>query len=486
MKIKILILLTMHAVAAFAYAGPGQGMINWRDSTRDVYIDNELDRAAQVLTSDNPSRMALISPRLERALILDVSRQTVTAVSKDIFSFSADRVTATSTGDVSANTVARFTRVDGPVYFFALDGKPVLIRSHPGQVGEMTIEDLWQTVPVWRSIMDGYTPNTGAVASLKSNTDAAKVTLVYGTWCPDSKNYVPRLLKALRSAGNNRIELKLVGVNNQFREPVASVQPLAITNVPTVIVERSGREIGRVVETPAAATIEEDLAAILAGKPNDHTGQWKRGPRIASGVYSHRDRAGRERATEKWDLYSTQEGGYLLHSRISEGDLATEVFHQTDSRQRPTFVEITKIRGGERVRVRYNVDAHTMTGRMRGSATGVITQTIEIPEKFLLSSPAIAARGWGQPAGGNVAGYFAPAEFDKAMSALVSVSDEAMGEQPASVPAGEFRARHVVRKAGGNSSEWWLHPQLGIPLRGKSSDAEYVLTSLQVVSDKGK
>jgi hypothetical protein len=262
------------------------------------------------------------------------------------------------------------------------------------------------------------------------------------------------------------------------------VQPLAITNVPTVIVERAGREIGRVVETPAASTIEEDLAAILAGKPNDHKGQWKRGPRIASGVYSYRDREGRERAAEKWDLYTTQEGGYLLHSRISEGDIATEVFHQTDARHRPTFVEITKRRGSERIRVRYNVDAHTMTGRMRGSVTGVITQTVEIPERFLLSSPAIAARGWSQAGDGKVIGYFAPAQFDEAMGALVEVSDQAVDEQQATVPAGQFRARHFIRKAGAGSCEWWLHPKLGIPVRGKSADAEYVLMSLQVMSDK--
>jgi hypothetical protein len=484
MKIKILILILTYAIAADFPAGAGQGAINWRDSTRDVYIDNEIDRAAQVLTSDNPSRLALISPRLARALILDVSQQTVMAVSKEVFKFSADRTSATSVGDLGSNALSRFTRVDGPVYFFALDGKPVLIRSHPGQVGDMTIENLWETVPVWRAIMENYTPNAGAVASLKTYGEGAKLTLVYGTWCPDSKNYVPRLLKALKSAGNNRIEIALIGIDNQFREPVAKVQPLAITNVPTVIVERAGREIGRVVETPAASTIEEDLAAILAGKPNDHKGQWKRGPRIASGVYSYRDREGRERAAEKWDLYTTQEGGYLLHSRISEGDIATEVFHQTDARHRPAFVEITKRRGSERIRVRYNVDAHTMTGRMRGSVTGVITQTVEIPERFLLSSPAIAARGWSQAGDGKVIGYFAPAQFDEAMGALVEVSDQAVDEQQATVPAGQFRARHFIRKAGAGSCEWWLHPKLGIPVRGKSADAEYVLMSLQVMSDK--
>jgi len=34
-------------------------------STRDVYVDNELDHGDAVLTADAPSRLALISARLE-------------------------------------------------------------------------------------------------------------------------------------------------------------------------------------------------------------------------------------------------------------------------------------------------------------------------------------------------------------------------------------------------------------------------------------
>ena len=112
------------------------------------------------------------------------------------------------------------------------------------------------------------------------------------------------------------------------------------------------------------------------------------GRRLRAAFYSYRDAAGREHGTENWELFSTAEGGYLVHSRVVAGDVTTDVFHRVDAARRPTFVEVTKQRGDERTRTRYNLDSHTLTARMRGSVSGVISQTIEVPDGFCLSSPS--------------------------------------------------------------------------------------------------
>jgi thiol-disulfide isomerase/thioredoxin len=487
MRTKILTLLFVIACASVALAQSDKpATISWHDSTRDVYINNEIDRAAQVLVSDSPSRLALVSSKLERAIILDTAELTVTAAAKDIFRFSQDRASATSEGDVAMQSLGKFTRVDGSIYFFAVDGKPILIRAHPGMTGEMSMDKLWDNAPVWRALMEDYQPNQAAVAALKSNDTEAQVTLVYGTWCPDSKNYIPRLVKALRAAGNDKIHIKLIGIDNQFREPVDTVQPRRITNVPTVIVERNGREIGRITETPAAATIEEDLAAILSGKPIIHAGRWERGPKLATGVYSYRDGVGKERGTERWELFSTPEGGYLVHSRVTAGDQVTEVFHRLDAERRPTFVEVTKQRGDDRTRTRYNLERHTLTARTRGSVSGVVSQTLEVPDGFFISSPSVAAEGLLRKSEDQkqVTGYVAPSEFDKAAGTLMAWSYDTSGEETMRVPAGEFRARHVTRKIGNETSEWWFHTQLGVAIKGKCRGIDYVLTSLEMTANK--
>ena len=71
----------------------------------------------------------------------------------------------------------------------------------------MSLDKLFDTVPVWRSFTKGYVPNAQAVAAIKSIDKDTTVTLAFGTWCPDSKNYVPKLLKALREAGNDKIQV---------------------------------------------------------------------------------------------------------------------------------------------------------------------------------------------------------------------------------------------------------------------------------------
>lgn len=488
MRLKILYTLFYVAgMVTVSAASPSAPAINWTDSTRDVYVDNELDRGAQVLTADSPSRLALLSTKIEPAVVLDVVEHTVSTMPRDSLQFAADRTTANSQSLAGVKTIGKFTRIDGPIYLFAVDGKLVIIRAHPGATGDISLDKLWETVPVWRSVMKSYKPNAQAVAAIKSLDIDTTVTVALGTWCPDSKNYVPRLLKALSDAGNNKIHLKLIGIDNQFREPVAAVQPRRITNVPTVIVERGGVEMNRIVETPAAATMEEDLAGILSGKQLQHNGRWDRGPKIASGVYLYRDSGGKQIGAEQWTLFSTSEGGHLVHSRIKMGELTTEVFHRVDATRRPSFAEVTKIQGNDRTRTRFSFDGNTMTARMRGSVSGVVSQTVEVPQRFFLSSPCIAAQGFVQTQEGEryqTPGYFSPQEFDKAMGTLLVVSYEAKAEVPVLVPAGEFRAWHITRRTGKEMSEWWIHSKLGIPVRGLAGDMEYVLSSLDVTGSK--
>lgn len=481
-----LIILCAIAVAA---QNDKSAALSWNDSTRDVYIDNELDHTAQVLVCDSPSRLALLSPKLDRAIVLDVQERTVSATARATFTVAADRSTATSAGGAPMQKLGKFTRVDGPVYAFTVDGKLVLIRAHPGATGEMTADKLWETVPVWRAVMENYHADAKAVSEIKAGNKATTVTVLFGTWCPDSKNYVPRIMRALRDAGNDKLQLKLVGIDNQFHQPVDAVQPHQITNVPTIIVERDGRELGRIVETPASKTIEEDLAAILSGRELVHNGRWDHGPKLASGAYSYRDQTNNEFGKEEFELFSTSEGGYMVHSRISVGDLTTEVFQKIDAKRRPSFAEVTKTRGSDRTRTRFSFDGDTMTARMRGSVSGVIAQTLEIPQRYFLSTPAMASEGWAfdtsgdSKSRGQITGYIAPFEFDKAMATLVAATADFVGDETVKTRAGEFSARHFKLQLGKDTCDYWLHSQLGIPLRAQASNGhEYVLTSFTTVN----
>ncbi|MFY0532158.1 TlpA family protein disulfide reductase [Nannocystis pusilla] len=75
------------------------------------------------------------------------------------------------------------------------------------------------------------------------------MTVIFGTWCGDSRREVPRLWRALDAAGPDLpFTLKYVGVDRQKTAPGFDKEGLDLRYVPTVIVVRDGREVGRIVE----------------------------------------------------------------------------------------------------------------------------------------------------------------------------------------------------------------------------------------------
>lgn len=269
MSISKRLLFGLIMVCAAAASGQEQSLkIDWTDATRDVYVGGQVDRTIQVFYSETPKRMALTGPNLDRVIELDLTENRVGTLPKAVLTVAADRTSATSSATAIADIVGMLTVIDETTYSFDYGGKSFLISRHKGIVGDLTETKIWEDVPIWQTLMGKYQPDAQAVAALKKNRQALTVIIAAGTWCGDSKHYVPQLLRALHEAGNQHIQIKLIGIANKFVEPADFVKQRDIKKVPTIIVERQGREIGRIIETPVAKTMEEDLVAIFNGKPN--------------------------------------------------------------------------------------------------------------------------------------------------------------------------------------------------------------------------
>ena len=129
-------------------------------------------------------------------------------------------------------------------------------------IGEVSQQQLLTQFPAFKESYDNYTPNEkelSALASLKGHT----VLVLFGSWCHDSEREVPRLLKTLDLSGVDNIDIQLIAVNRNKRDP----QGLAISHelkyTPTFILFKGSKELGRVVETPTL-TVAEDLQALIA------------------------------------------------------------------------------------------------------------------------------------------------------------------------------------------------------------------------------
>jgi len=133
-------------------------------------------------------------------------------------------------------------------------------------VGTVTREQIESTHPDWKQAEVSASPDPGTARALASVMPGAEVTVFLGTWCSDSEREVPRLWRALDAVGEKvPFQIHYIGVDRQKKEPAAPIANFEIEFVPTFIVSRQGREVGRIVEE-APHGVERDLLALLSGK----------------------------------------------------------------------------------------------------------------------------------------------------------------------------------------------------------------------------
>src|SRR5690606_14539198 len=85
-----------------------------------------------------------------------------------------------------------------------------------------------------------------------------------GTWCEDSYFVIPRFFKLLDvSEVKEESKVTLIGVDRNKKTLAYLAEALDVKNVPTIIVMKGGKELGRVVEYGKSGSFDKDLAAIL-------------------------------------------------------------------------------------------------------------------------------------------------------------------------------------------------------------------------------
>lgn len=462
-----------------AFSSSDEPTVSWNDTARDVVIDGEIEPGAVVLSTageEQPPRLAILSRRQDTAFIVDLESLEVGLLPLENFAF--DGGSATTPADDEPARVGRATKVrDGRSthYLLSAGQHTLLVSPHQGRPGPIALDELFKTAPTWRKRADAYQPDAEAVAALQTYDRDVEVTVALGTWCGDSRNYVPKLLRALEAAGNPRLHLDLVSIHRGFDEPAELIRDERLTNVPTVIVRENGEELGRIVETPAAATVEADLAAILRGTPEPHRGRYQRDEEIARGSYAYVGAEDARIGGESWELFRTEDGGSLLHSTVERNGRTVEIWHGRGSDGASEFAELTCRNGDELSRTRIWIDDDgALRSVTRGNVTGIVDQSLEVPPGTRLLLPCAAASdlGWIADDGGAESTrpvFFIPWD-QPAAGRLVELSARALGSEAVSVEAGERSVERVETTIGGETSQWWLDGELGLPLRATLSE----------------
>jgi len=108
-----------------------------------------------------------------------------------------------------------------------------------------------------------YIPSDSIINLMINKLDDTKITIVLGVWCSDSRREFPRFIKILNLIKFNKENINIICVNTKKDAVLFDISEYKINLVPTFIIYKNNKEIGRIEETPKV-TLESDLYSIFS------------------------------------------------------------------------------------------------------------------------------------------------------------------------------------------------------------------------------
>ena len=97
-----------------------------------------------------------------------------------------------------------------------------------------------------------------------ANKDTIHILAFGGTWCGDTKYILPKFFALTDAAGFPQSRVTLLGVDHSKKTIQHLAEAFEVTNVPTFIVMKNGKEIGRVVEYGKYGMFDKELGEIIS------------------------------------------------------------------------------------------------------------------------------------------------------------------------------------------------------------------------------
>jgi len=108
------------------------------------------------------------------------------------------------------------------------------------------------------------TADPAAVQAFKDNAASFNVVIFGGTWCHDTQNLLPVFYRLVEKSGFPEKNITIVALDRSKNGPDNMTTTYHVTNVPTFIVMKDGKEVGRVVEYGKEGQIDKELGEIVA------------------------------------------------------------------------------------------------------------------------------------------------------------------------------------------------------------------------------
>jgi len=108
-----------------------------------------------------------------------------------------------------------------------------------------------------------YNPDSSTLNAMERTKNRIQYVIFGGTWCEDTQFIIPQFFKLQEMSGVPDSMVTFFGVNRPKKSLANIADAFGITNVPTIIAMRDGKEIGRVVEYGKTGKWDKDLVDII-------------------------------------------------------------------------------------------------------------------------------------------------------------------------------------------------------------------------------
>jgi thiol-disulfide isomerase/thioredoxin len=108
-----------------------------------------------------------------------------------------------------------------------------------------------------------YYPDSSVIDAFKRVKDSVAFVIFGGTWCEDTQFILPKFFKIQEQSGIADTQITFFGVDHNKKTLGNIAEAFNITNVPTIIIMKDGKELGRVVEYGKTGKWDAELADIL-------------------------------------------------------------------------------------------------------------------------------------------------------------------------------------------------------------------------------
>jgi hypothetical protein len=138
------------------------------------------------------------------------------------------------------------------------DDAPILLGKTHGRRLTRGEEGIW-----FKRNYNSYATDAGAIAVMKKHCKGLRFLVFAGSWCSDTRQWLPAFYRVTDEAGIARRNIDLYFADRNKVTPEGLENQYHIERLPTFIVLSGEAEIGRITETPASGSIEKDLLAIM-------------------------------------------------------------------------------------------------------------------------------------------------------------------------------------------------------------------------------